>query len=46
MWKEWKEPPKREMLTILKALQYQKRAKFYADEDIEDGLSTLFSLIE
>jgi Domain of unknown function (DUF5615) len=37
MWKKWTEPPKREYKAILRNLQHQKKAKFYADEDVEDG---------
>lgn len=37
MWKKWAEPPKREYKAILRGMQQQKKAKFYADEDIEDG---------
>lgn len=38
MWKKWPEPPKREYKAILRQMQGQKKAKFYADEDIEDGV--------
>jgi hypothetical protein len=37
MWKKWVEPPKSQYKAILRKLQNQKKAKFYADEDIEDG---------
>jgi len=37
MWKKWVEPPKPQYKAILRKLQNQKKAKFYADEDIEDG---------
>jgi len=37
MWKRWVEPPNAEYKSILRQLQNQKKAKFYADEDMEDG---------
>jgi hypothetical protein len=37
MWKRWVEPPKHEYKAILRQLQNHKKAKFYGDEDIEDG---------
>jgi len=37
MWKRWVELPKAEYKSILRKLQNQKKAKFYADEHMEDG---------